>query len=73
MIAIIKSNRKQQSRLSGMWTWIKKFVSSRREEFVSRAASPTLTGINIIPEDYTPAKLTEHPGVGSHEEIEPMK
>jgi hypothetical protein len=73
MAATIESNDKKTSWLSSLIQWIRNFISSRREDFASRAASPTLSGINLMPDDYTPAKLTEHPGVGSHEEIEPMK
>ena len=50
-----------------------KFLVDQRDNYLARAASPTLTGLNIIDEDYTPVKLSRHPGAGSHEEIEPMK
>jgi hypothetical protein len=73
MAAMIKTNGNTQSWLSGLVQWIKSFISRQREEMAARAASPALTGINLTQQDYTPAKLTEHPGVGSHEEIEPMK
>jgi hypothetical protein len=73
MAAAINTNGNKNSWLSHILTWLKTFISKQRADFASRAASPTLTGINIMPEDYTPAKLIEHPGVGSHEEIEPMK
>ena len=73
MVAIIKTNGKKNSWLKDLVQWVKNFLSSQREEIASRAASPPLTGINIMPENYTPSKLTEHPGVGAHEEIEPMK
>lgn len=52
---------------------IRRFLAEQRENYLARAASPTLTGLNIIDEDYTPVKLSRHPGAGAHEEIEPMK
>lgn len=73
MAAMIKTNGNNKSWLSSVVQWIKNFISRQREEIAARAASPVLTGINLTQQDYTPAKLTEHPGVGSHEEIEPMK
>jgi len=73
MAAMIKTNGKKKPLLSGLVQWIKNFISRQREEMAARAASPALTGINLTQQDYTPAKLAEHPGVGSHEEIEPMK
>ena len=73
MAAMIKTNGNKKSWLSSVVQWIKNFISRQREEIAARAASPVLTGINLTQQDYTPAKLTEHPGVGSHEEIEPMK
>jgi hypothetical protein len=73
MVAMVNYNGKKKSWWGGVVQWIKNFISRQREEMAARAASPALTGINLTQQDYTPAKLTEHPGVGSHEEIEPMK
>jgi hypothetical protein len=73
MAAAAKTNENNNSWLKSLTQWLKGFISDQRAEIASRAASPTLTGINLMPEDYTPAKLIDHPGVGSHEEIEPMK
>ena len=73
MLAMIKTNGDKKSWWGGLVQWIKNFISRQREDMAARAASPALTGINLTQQDYTPAKLTEHPGVGSHEEIEPMK
>lgn len=73
MAAAAKSNGEQKSWLISLLTWLKEFISIQREDFAARAASPPLTGINLVPEDYTPAKLVEHPGAGAHEDIEPMK
>ena len=73
MAALIKTNGEKKTWLSVLVQWIKNFILRQREEIAARAASPALTGINLTQQDYTPAKLAEHPGVGSHEEIEPMK
>ena len=74
MAAATKTDRKKQSRLADLMKWIRNFISSQRASISDRAASRTLTGINLMPDDvYIPSKLTEHPGIGSHEEIEPMK
>ncbi len=73
MASAIKTNGDQQSWLGAMMQWLKNFISRQRAELAVRSSSPPLSGINLMPEDYTPAKLTEHPGVGAHEEIEPMK
>ena len=34
---------------------------------------PLLTRIHLIQEDYPPAKLIDHPGYGSQEELVPTK
>ena len=73
MGVVTESNGKKKSWWAGVVQWIKNFISRQREEMAARAASPALTGINLTQQDYTPAKLTEHPGVGAHEEIESMK
>jgi len=73
MAAAVKTNGENKSWLANLVLWIKSFISAQREEIASRAASHTLGGINLMQEDYTPAKLVEHPGVGAHEDIEPMK
>ena len=73
MAAALETNNEKKNWLGNLVQRIKTFISIQGAEIGSRATSPTLTGINFIQEDYTPAKLIEHPGAGSHEDIEPMK
>ena len=52
---------------------IRSLIATQIENMQARASSPPLTGIHLIQDEYPPAKLVDHPGYGSHEEIEPMK
>ena len=52
---------------------VSQFLTAQKEAFMARSASPAMHGINLVDDNYTPSRLAEHPGAGSHEDIEPMK
>ena len=69
----IKPSQQKQSGFSGFIRNLRRFFNAQKEVFLARANSPSMHGINLVQSNYTPSKLAEHPGYGSHEEIEPMK
>jgi hypothetical protein len=72
-MAPAKLSQQKQSGSGGFLRKLRRFVTVQKDVFLARTSSPSMHGINLVHSDYTPSKLAEYPGYGSHEEIEPMK
>lgn len=66
----VKSGRKP---LAAFFKGMRNFLAAQKEIMEARSSTPSMGGINLVSNDYPPARLAEHPGYGSHEDVEPMK